>query len=32
MAAAPLSLLPHAPVLIVGGGFADLTAALCLRQ
>ncbi|NML65298.1 FAD-binding protein [Hymenobacter sp. RP-2-7] len=28
----PAPLPPHVPVLIVGGGFAGLTAALCLQQ
>ncbi len=32
MAATPLPLPSHVPVLIVGGGFAGLTAALCLQQ
>ena len=32
MATAPFPLPPHVPVLIVGGGFAGLTAALCLQQ
>lgn len=32
MAAAPTVFPSHVPVLIVGGGFAGLTAALCLHQ